>query len=108
VFASVTTVNTSDWPIEDAAIVGEEMETWLQDVEGFKGILFLSKEGTTIGVTFWETEEAAERALTLRMEFLERITSVADVTVQGVEAFEVAFARLGPSLVGPSSRPRSG
>jgi hypothetical protein len=98
VFVSVTTVDTFERPIREAAIVGEEMQTWLRDVDGFEGIMVLSREGTTLGLTFWEHEEAADRARTLRMQFLERIVSVADVVVQGIDGYEVAFAALGPGL----------
>jgi hypothetical protein len=99
-FVSVTTVETGDRPIEDATLVGEEMQGWLKDVEGFEGILLLSKDGTTLGLTFWQSEEAAERARPLRMQFLERMLSVAEVEIQSVEGYEIAFAGLGPNLVG--------
>jgi hypothetical protein len=97
-FVSVTTVDSSDRPLAEATVVGEEMEGWLRDVEGFEGILILFREGTTLGMTFWESEEAADRARTLRLQFLERITSVADVEVQNIDTFDVAFAALGPGL----------
>ncbi len=97
-FVSVTTVDSSDRPLAEATVVGEEMQGWLKDVEGFEGILLLFKEGTTVGLTFWESEEAAERARALRLQFLERIMSVADVEVQNIDTFDVAFAALGPRL----------
>lgn len=99
-FVSVTTVDTGDRPIEDATVVGEEMQTWLRDVEGFEGILLLSRDGTTLGLTFWDSEEAAQRARTMRMDFLERITSVAGVEVKSVDAYEVAFSALEPKVAG--------
>jgi hypothetical protein len=98
VFVSVTRVDSGVRPVEEATVVGEEMETWLREVEGFEGMLILFKEGTTLGMTFWESEEAAERARTLRLQFLERITSVAHVEVQNIDTFDVAFAALGPRL----------
>ncbi len=51
----------SDQPIENATIVAEEMLRWFREIEGFEGLLMLSKEGTTLGLTFWESREVAER-----------------------------------------------
>jgi hypothetical protein len=87
----MTTVATGDEPAENAAIVGEEMLGWLRDVDGFKGLLILYQPGKTVGLTFWESREVADRLLPLRMEFLERMMSVANVRVESVEGFDVAF-----------------
>jgi hypothetical protein len=91
-YVSLTRVNTADEPIENAPIVGEEMVRWLRDIDGFLGFLMLSREGTTLGLTFWKTKEIAERHRVARMEFLERITSVANVQVEGVLDYDVTFA----------------
>src|SRR5213078_255615 len=61
VYVNLTRVSTSDQPIENATIVGEEMVRWLRDIEGYRGFLMLSREGTTLGLSFWETREMAER-----------------------------------------------
>jgi hypothetical protein len=94
VHVSLTTVATGDEPSENAAIVAEEMLGWLRDVEGFRGMLMLYKEGTTLGLSFWESREVAERLLPLRMQFLERVTAVAAVEVERIEGFEVVVGRL--------------
>jgi hypothetical protein len=91
-YVSLTRVNTADEPIENAPIVGEEMVRWLRDIDGFLGFLMLSREGTTLGLTFWKTKEIAERHRVARMEFLERITSVANVQVEEVLDYDVTFA----------------
>ena len=98
VYVSLTSVNTTDEPIENAAVVAEEMLRWLREIEGFEGLLMLSKEGTVLGLTFWESREAAERHRVARMEFLNRMTSIANVQVEETVDFEVAFADLGPRL----------
>jgi hypothetical protein len=97
-YVSFTRVNTTDQPIENAAIVAEEMVRWLRDIEGFDGFLMLSREGTTIGLTFWESREVAERHRVARMQFLDRMTSVADVEIEETTDFEVAFADLSARL----------
>jgi hypothetical protein len=102
VFVSVTTGDSGGRPVEEATVVGQEMEAWLREVEGFEGLMILHKDGTTLGITFWESAEAAERQRTLRVQFLERITTMVDVDVQNIDEFELAFARLGPGVAGSS------
>jgi hypothetical protein len=98
VYVSLARVKTSDQPIENATIVAEEMLRWLREIEGFEGLLMLSREGTTLGLTFWESREVAERHSVVRMQFLDRMTSVAGVQVEEMDDFEVTFADLGPRL----------
>lgn len=93
---SLTRVSTGDQPIENAAVVAEEMLRWFRETEGFEGLLFLSKPGTTIGITFWESEELAERHRVSRMQFRDRMTSAAGVEVEETVDYEVTFAHVGP------------
>jgi hypothetical protein len=90
-YVGVTSVATGDQPRENAAIVGEEMVGWLREVEGFKGLAILYQPGRAVGLTFWESREVAERLLPLRMEFLERMLSVANVEVERIEGFDVVY-----------------
>ena len=97
-YVSFTRVNTKDEPIDNVVIVAEEMLRWLREIDGFDGFLMLHREGTSVGLTFWESREIAERHRVARMQFLDRMMSVADVQVEEVTEFEVAFAELGPRL----------
>jgi hypothetical protein len=97
-YATLTRAKTSDEPVDNAAIVAEEMERWLRDIEGFQGFLMLSQEGTSIGVSFWESREAAERQRPLRRQFVDRVLSVAGVEIEEIVDYDVTFARLGPLL----------
>src|SRR5262249_11267300 len=99
---SLTRVKTGDQPIENAAIVGEEMVRWLKDIEGFEGLLLLSREGSTIGLAFWVTREVAEQNRALRMEFLNRMMAIAEAEIEEIVDYEVSFADLGPLLTGAS------
>ena len=94
VYVNLTRVSTSDQPIENATIVGEEMVRWLRDIEGYRGFLMLSREGTTLGLSFWETREMAERHRVSRMQFIDRMTSAANVQVEEMLDFDVTFAEL--------------
>jgi hypothetical protein len=96
VYVALTSANTGDQPSENATIVAEEMYRWLRETEGFEGLLFLSREGTTLGLTFWESREIAERHQASRMQFRDRMLSTAGVEIGETVDYEVTFARLGP------------
>jgi hypothetical protein len=99
VYVTLTRVTTSDQPIENATIVAEELERWLRDIDGFEGFLMLSREGTTVGLTFWESREVAERHRVVRQQFLERMMSVAGVKIEERVDYDVTFAHLGPLML---------
>jgi hypothetical protein len=98
VYVTMNRVKTSDEPIENASIVAEGLQEWLREVEGFEGLLMLSREGTSIGLTFWASREIAERYRPMRMQFLDRVLSVSGVELEESLDFEVTFAQLKPSL----------
>jgi|SRR6188508_3577572 hypothetical protein len=97
---TISRVGTGDQDISTATIVGEEMLRWLRDLDGFVGSLMLSRPGTTLSLTFWESAEVAERQQAVRREFRDRITAVAGVELQEVEDFEVTFAHLAALMIG--------
>jgi heme-degrading monooxygenase HmoA len=103
VHVSVTTTRSStDQPIDVATIAGEEMLPWLQGIQGFEGLLMLSNEdGTTLVLTFWESQEVADRHRAARMQFRDRITAAVNVRVEETVGYEVTFAHLGPQMVEP-------
>ena len=64
VLVTVTRTRSSpDEPIEIATIAGEEMLPWLQQIDGFEGLLMLSnaEEATTLVLSFWRDREVAEQ-----------------------------------------------
>jgi hypothetical protein len=95
VHVSVTRVTTADQPIGNATIVAQEMMRWFRETEGFQGLMFLSREGTTLALSFWESQEVADRHRASRMQFRDRISTVAGVQVEGTEDYELMFADLG-------------
>ena len=97
-YVGLTTVRTSDQPIENATIVAEEMVRWFRDIDGFEGFLMISQPGRTIGLSFWQSREIAERHRAARLRFIERMSSVADVEIVERADFVVTFADLGPRL----------
>ena len=96
--ATIVRVTTGEQDISTATVVGEEMLRWLRDLDGFVGSMMLSRLGTTLSLTFWESEEVAERHRAVREEFRDRITAIAGVELESVEDLEVTFAHL-PALM---------
>ena len=80
-----------------ATMAGETMVEWLRELEGFEGLLMLSNDetGITHVISFWESEEIAERSRVARLKLRDRITSTVSVEVQETEPYHVAFAELG-------------
>ena len=98
-FVTVTTADTTGETIGNAAIVAEEMEGWLSQMEGFEGFLLLSGEEQSIGLTFWTSREVAEHHAVARTDFRERMLAIAGVRIEHVVDYEIAFARFGPQLL---------
>lgn len=98
---TIVRVSTGEQDIAIAGVVGEEMLGWLRELEGFVGSMMLSRHGTTLTLSFWESAELAAKHSAVRGEFRQRISDVAGVRLENVEEFEVTFAHLGPLLVGP-------
>ena len=104
---TVTTTDITGETIGDATVVGEEMERWLRDAEGFEGFLLLSSETKAVGLAFWASREVAERNNHARTQFRERNLSIAGAQIEDGVDYEVAFARLGPGLVAAGTESES-
>jgi hypothetical protein len=102
VFVSLTRVSTVGVPLDVPTIVAEELQRWLEDLEGFQGFLMLSREGSSIALSFWESREAAERHRVARGQVRERVTELAGGTIEQVEEYDVTFAALGPLMINPA------
>ncbi len=90
-------------PIEIATIAGEEMLPWLQQIQGFEGLVMLSDEaeGITLTLSFWESREVAEEHRAARAEFRDRVTSAVDVKIEETVDYEVSFAHLESPMFEP-------
>jgi hypothetical protein len=101
VYVSLTRVNNAGQPSENATMVAQEMNRWLRDIEGYHGFLMLSGDETTVGLTVWESKAVADLHREVRMQFIERMTSIAGVQVEEIVEYDVAFADLGPLTSDP-------
>jgi len=102
VHVTVTRVNTADQPLSASAIVAEEMERWLREIDGFEGLMMLTNEDTTLGLAFWRTTELAERNRPRRREFLDRMMAVVGVEVEEIVDYTLMFSRVDPRLADPA------
>ena len=91
-----------DQPLELATIAGEEMLPWLREIDGFEGLMMVTdaSTGTTLVLTFWESEKVAERHREARRRFRESVTSAVNVEVVETTGYDLAFVHLGPWAVG--------
>ena len=93
-YVTMTTADITGERPEDAAVVAEEMERWLRETDGFRGFMMLAREGRAVGLSFWESREAAERQDYSRSQFRERMLAVANVRIEDVVDYEVVFSSL--------------
>jgi hypothetical protein len=95
VFASVTVTSGSNEDMAGLAkLVGETMVDWLREIDGFEGLMMLTREetGTTHVVSLWESREVAERHRDARYRFRDSVTATVDVRVDEVLEFDVHYS----------------
>jgi heme-degrading monooxygenase HmoA len=104
VHARISTLEGSPEHIDEGLRqVRESVLPQLRQQEGFEGLVALAdrKTGTTLGITFWQSEEALkaseEAADRLREESAEAMSD----TIAGVERYEVGLFEVGSA--GPVS-----
>ena len=103
VYASMTTTRGENEEMAELArMVGHSMLDWHTQIEGFLGLALLTnqEQGTTQVITYWESEEAAERSLAARLALRDRITATVSVQVEETVGYEVPFARFPTGEVG--------
>jgi heme-degrading monooxygenase HmoA len=87
-------------------MAAEEMHRWLEQIDGFEGLLMLAneEEGTNLVLTFWQSAEVAKEHQEARSSLRERVAATVNVEIQGTSDYAVAFAH----LPGPLQSPRAG
>lgn len=79
-----------------ARMASEAMLDWLQQIEGYRGLLALVDEdsGSACFVTFWENEEAVIKTRASRSSLRDQMAATAGAEVVGAEEFVVAYSDL--------------
>ena len=93
-FASMSTIRGDHPELEATAkIVGDTMLTWLREFDGYAGLMILTNQGSGLAqvITFWESEEAAERSKLARLKMRDQMTATVQMEVTSTEPYAVAF-----------------
>jgi hypothetical protein len=77
-----------------ARLASEAMLSWLQQIDGYRGLLALVDEeaGSACFVTFWENADAVVKTRATRASLRDQMASTAGAEVVGVEEFAVAYS----------------
>jgi hypothetical protein len=77
-----------------ARMAGEAMLAWLEQIDGYRGLLGLVDEasGTAYFVTFWEDAQAMEKTRVSRSSLRDQMAATAGAQVVGTEELAVVFA----------------
>jgi heme-degrading monooxygenase HmoA len=79
-----------------ARMASEVMLEWLQQIDGYKGLLALVDEasGSACFVTFWENEEAVAKTRASRSSLRDQMAATAGAEVVSSEEFVVTYSDL--------------
>jgi hypothetical protein len=94
VYARVSTWRGSDEQIERGlAIYREDLLPWLRDATGFRGSAILHDRETerALGITFWDTREAAADPDSSGLTLREEIGAAVGALLEGNDIYEVAL-----------------
>ena len=97
--AAMSTIEGPASGIADISrLASEDIESWLQGYEGYRGLVVLTDEGggRSRVITFWETPDAELRARDGRGAMRDMIAAAAGMEVVAFEVYEV------PVLVVPA------
>jgi hypothetical protein len=77
-----------------ARLAAEAMLAWLQQIDGYRGLLALVDDegGNACFVTFWENEEAVVKTRASRAGLRDQMASTAGAEVVSTEEFVVAYS----------------
>jgi hypothetical protein len=93
-FASMSTFSAAGMDMaETARLVGETMEPWMREFDGYEGLLILTDQESGLArmITFWSDWDAVERSRHGRLKMRDELSVTMGVRVEGTEPYEVAF-----------------
>ena len=96
-FARISTlVGSPDQIDEGLRHVREQVLPQISQQDGFKGMIALAdrQTGKTLGVTFWESEEALRASEEAADKLREDSAEAMSDTIAGVERYEVGFLEM--------------
>jgi hypothetical protein len=94
VHASLTTVRGAGPDVgETARMAAESMVSWLQEFDGYCGLIVLADEANGVAriMTLWESLQAIERSERARTQVRESMVAAADAEIESVERYEIVL-----------------
>jgi hypothetical protein len=81
---------------ETGTVAGQAVLPWLQELDGFRGMMILTDESREKArvLTFWESRAAAERSLTTRHALRDRMAATVGMEIESTESYVVATLQL--------------
>lgn len=78
---------------ETARMAAEAMVTWLQEFDGYCGLLVMAdgETGTARIMTLWESRHALERSERARTQVRESMVAAAGAEIESVERYELVL-----------------
>ena len=96
---SLTTIRDGGPDVaQKAQMAAESMLTWLQEFEGYRGVLVAADPASETAriFTLWDSREAAERSARGRTQVRETMTEAAGARIESVELLEVMLEDWNP------------
>jgi heme-degrading monooxygenase HmoA len=81
---------------DTGTVAGEAVLPWLQEMDGFRGMMILTDESQEKArvLTFWESRDHAERSLTTRHQLRDRMAAAVGMEIESTESYVVATLQL--------------
>lgn len=87
---------------QTARMASDAMDSWLRDLDGYRGLIMLTDEPGGIAriITLWESLEDEQRARATRATMRDRLSATAGMTVEGLEVYELPVLQVLPAGAG--------
>jgi hypothetical protein len=93
--ANITTVTSERVDLDEGAkMAAEALLPWVQQFDGYRGIVVLSngESGKAHFLTFWEDEHALQKSEFGRAQVREQMAKTAGVEIESVQAYDVILS----------------
>jgi len=87
---------------QTARMASEAMDSWLRDLDGYRGLIMLTDEPSGVAriITLWESSQAEVRARATRATMRDRLSATAGMTVEGLEIYDLPVMHVLPAPTG--------
>ena len=81
---------------ETGVVAGEALLPWLQELDGFRGMMILTDETQEKArvLTFWASHDDAQRSYVTRQTLRDRMAATVGMEIESTESYVVATLQL--------------